>query len=603
MPEKPDAFVNPSAPPGASRVDVEATPSRLTNADFRRLLMTPRSGGSSAALGGSGSDGSGPVASDSTLGMPIGSMSSKAGVEDSQIDKAGERRRKKSYYAKLKRAEEDIMSELAKKYRDRAKERREGDTTSTTGQAGQEGSSEPVDGSAGAYRAVAPDLKSGRDAAERRRQQIQESKFLGGDMEHTHLVKGLDYALLQKVRSEILAIEQEHELELDQMAIGIDAGESGESRREHGGKEPELQFKTKLAKNIHRVIFSDNTAVVKSELFMPGRMAYRIDLDDELISTDIPTTLIRSKADCPQVQASTTLTTNDIVINKLTQVLSYLRQGRAGRRLRKKDRTRVDPLAPTGQVASGPGISTGQEDIFQDAGEYEAVPGGTFANSGQRRIVDNRDHKSYFGDTAKHTEQYSSETRLRTETEEGATAITTEYSGESGRAGDRLDRELRDKQRYEMEKNRESNWLGAASSTAIKKEDSKKMGLSMGGGEYAECYPGFDEMHAAMEDSDEEADFTKMDQGNRKGPMGRWDFANTDEYSDYMNRKEALPRAAFQYGVKMADGRKTQGRRLTRNSEKSEKSELDREWQKISALISKRKSDSSGKPDGKRLKQ
>lgn len=40
-------------------------------------------------------------------------------------------------------------------------------------------------------------------AAERRRLAIQESKFLGGDMEHTHLVKGLDFALLQKVRSEI----------------------------------------------------------------------------------------------------------------------------------------------------------------------------------------------------------------------------------------------------------------------------------------------------------------------------------------------------------------------------------------------------------------
>ena len=36
-------------------------------------------------------------------------------------------------------------------------------------------------------------------AAERRKQAIQESKFLGGDMEHTHLVKGLDFALLQKV--------------------------------------------------------------------------------------------------------------------------------------------------------------------------------------------------------------------------------------------------------------------------------------------------------------------------------------------------------------------------------------------------------------------
>lgn len=50
---------------------------------------------------------------------------------------------------------------------------------------------------------------SGLDAAERRRQMIQESKFLGGDMEHTHLVKGLDFALLQKVRSEIMSKERE----------------------------------------------------------------------------------------------------------------------------------------------------------------------------------------------------------------------------------------------------------------------------------------------------------------------------------------------------------------------------------------------------------
>ena len=28
---------------------------------------------------------------------------------------------------------------------------------------------------------------------------VEDSKFLGGDVDHTHLVKGLDYALLQKV--------------------------------------------------------------------------------------------------------------------------------------------------------------------------------------------------------------------------------------------------------------------------------------------------------------------------------------------------------------------------------------------------------------------
>ena len=47
---------------------------------------------------------------------------------------------------------------------------------------------------------------SGDTAANRRKQLIEESKYLGGDMEHTHLVKGLDYALLHKVLSKFLHI-------------------------------------------------------------------------------------------------------------------------------------------------------------------------------------------------------------------------------------------------------------------------------------------------------------------------------------------------------------------------------------------------------------
>ena len=44
---------------------------------------------------------------------------------------------------------------------------------------------------------------------------------------------------------------------------------------------------------------------------------------------------------------------------------------------------------------------------------------------------------------------------------------------------------------------------------------------------------------------------------NKQGPVGRWDFDNPEDYADYMSTKEALPKAAFQYGVKMAEGRKT----------------------------------------------
>ena len=46
----------------------------------------------------------------------------------------------------------------------------------------------------------------------------------------------------------------------------------------------------------------------------------------------------------------------------------------------------------------------------------------------------------------------------------------------------------------------------------------------------------------AIDDSDDEADYTKMDQGNKKGPVGRWDFDTQEEYSNYMSTKEALPK-------------------------------------------------------------
>ena len=65
-----------------------------------------------------------------------------------------------------------------------------------------------------------------------------------------------------------------------------------------------------------------------------------------------------------------------------------------------------------------------------------------------------------------------------------------------------------------------------------------------------------------------------------------------------MNRKEALPKAAFQYGLKMADGRKTR----KHNRERNEKAELDREWQKIQNIIQKRKIPSEDSTEFKKPK-
>ena len=123
--------------------------------------------------------------------------------EQMELREAAERRRKKKvFYAKLRKEEVERQAEMDSKYRDRAKERRDGKNPDY--EHTEAGPMNP-----GSYRMVGPTARDISINAELRKQAIQESKYLGGDMEHTHLVKGLDYALLQKVRSEISTRERE----------------------------------------------------------------------------------------------------------------------------------------------------------------------------------------------------------------------------------------------------------------------------------------------------------------------------------------------------------------------------------------------------------
>lgn len=63
------------------------------------------------------------------------------------------------------------------------------------------------------------------------------------------------------------------------------------------------------ARNIFRTAVLKQSNKEKNDLFLPGRMAYVVDLEDEYVESDIPTTLIRSKADCPNLEVT--------IINKL----------------------------------------------------------------------------------------------------------------------------------------------------------------------------------------------------------------------------------------------------------------------------------------------
>ncbi|KAK5638819.1 hypothetical protein RI129_013114 [Pyrocoelia pectoralis] len=472
---------------------------RLTNDDFRKLLMTPRATPSSAPAVGS-------------IREAMANSTSMAPPKD---DANEARRKKKSYYAKLKKQEDNKLAELAEKYRDRASERRNGANPDYQ-------NVDPMN-AAQAYRAVAPDLKSGFDAAERRKQMIQESKYLGGDMEHTHLVKGLDYALLQKVRAEIHQREAEQEIQMEQIAIK--QAEEPEKKEELSKKEDEeIQFKTKIGRSIHRTICTlKSRHIERNELFAHGRMAYVIDLDDESES-DIPTNIIRSKADVPTCETTATLTTNDIVINKLTQILSYLRQGN---RKNKKNK---------------------------------------------RIVIDNRDYDDV-------SEMVEERKRKRSNQDDSIYGDIGDYVATSRRAHDSKDG--RKRQPYFDKREEEFKDVGPNMKFTKSAQILNKLTQEPEG--YAECYPGLEEMNDAIDDSDDEVDYSKMDLGNKKGPIGRWDFDTAEEYSEYMNQKEALPKAAFQYGIKMTDGRRSR-----KHKEKNEKAHLDREWQKIQNIISKR---------------
>jgi hypothetical protein len=107
---------------------------------------------------------------------------------------------------------------------------------------------------------------------------VEESKYLGGDMEHTHLVKGLDFALLAKVRAEMDikedARDEQLEKQLDEALVKLEAT-------------------TLLGKTVRNTVLTERRSGRKNvDMFLPGRTTFVFDLDDDF-ATEIPTAVSR----------------------------------------------------------------------------------------------------------------------------------------------------------------------------------------------------------------------------------------------------------------------------------------------------------------------
>ncbi|PWA75867.1 Protein RED, C-terminal [Artemisia annua] len=545
----------------------------------------------------------------------MGGSSNKVQRKDKQA------RRPKEEKKKVEESAAAAALESAK-YRDRAKERRED----------QNPDYEPAEFGAGSFHAVAPPGNIDLLSAEAHKISIEKSKYLGGDVEHTHLVKGLDYALLNKVRSEIVKKPE--------------AEDSNTDGTPRGSKEDRpVSFRTANAKAVYQWIVKPQTVVKQNDMFLPGRMAFIFDMESGF-SHDIPTTVYRSKADCPEPEEMVTVSVDGSVLDRIGKIMSYLRLGSSGKILKKKKKDK-DGKGKFSAVSvdydekfSRPDASkqhtekeflppppppkrndydakekvvnrVEEDDIFVGEGTDYEVPSKDMSQSPLSEDMEEsprgKERASYFEEPVYGPAVPPSQPSHDWQQTNGYDAMQVAAAGYQGEwqeypqyaeqlaYPEQYLLQQSDTQTYDdglnieeaMTQEQKDRGLGSVFKRddvrlqQLREKDAREKDPNFISDSYSECYPGYQEYNREVVGSDDEDDLSKMDMGGRaKGRLHRWDFETEEEWATYNEQKEAMPKAAFQFGVKMQDGRKT------RKQNKDQK--ITNELHKINKILAKK---------------
>lgn len=141
-------------------------------------------------------------------------------------------------------------------------------------------------------------------------------------------------------------------------------------------------------------------------------MAFLVELEDENAETDIPTTIIRSKGDVNSAAAEiNTLNTNDIVVNKLTQIFSYLRQGGKKKKNKKEKALFKVPDDPEDKPSTSKSRHAIDSIYDEDVGDYKPS-----RDRERDRHRDRRDRRHYddgYGHSSKSSSSRESSSRKR----------------------------------------------------------------------------------------------------------------------------------------------------------------------------------------------
>ena len=336
--------------------------SSMENADFRRLVAEGRAAQEQRAAAEERPPAPGTLHPDDededALPAVVG------GVPDVSFgggEGAGAKRKGKKKVRKGKPGGGDHDAAAgAHPYRDRAKERRKAEALPE------------VDPAAAGNAVVIPGITN----ADLSGITLEQSKFLGGDVEHTHLVKGLDFALLQKVRGG-----------KEEAAAGAAQGMKGAPTG--------AEFRSDLARAVHRIAVQQPTASPPADKLQPGRTAFVYDLADGLGS--LPITVLNPRDGRPDPDLVDARRDKE-VLGRISKVMSYLKVGTSGatvKKLRRKKKA-LDSLQELQAVKAAPVAAEADVDIFADEG---GAPGAD--PTGPNMLLVKSSGGSYFGTSRK----------------------------------------------------------------------------------------------------------------------------------------------------------------------------------------------------------
>lgn len=208
---------------------------------------------------------------------------------------------------------------------------------------------------------------------------LEDSKYLGGDMEHTHLVKGLDFSLLAKVRGELNKQQRAEQIQ--------------EERQQKKNKK--RTFETVLAKSVwhavvdtvhpHHVDFGKRMHNMGKAIslgqrirgsptvFLPGRMAFEFDTTMEQGPQDIPKIIYMAKEDAPSVDHSKKVAaTLPETVVKVRDAFEKAVEERKKRKLAMAEKKSASASYVVAEKVSAPKHKAKDldDDIFGDAGSY-----------------------------------------------------------------------------------------------------------------------------------------------------------------------------------------------------------------------------------------